>query len=250
MNRNKVYNEAEQRAVQLVFKVLSKHYKYIKKIAIDQSPEGALVSLSNISLYDYSDLLAEIYKTEGATFFLFQQAELLKYKREFVRTDFEVGFWSEIWKQAMKGVMSNLAIVERVTGISDTTKKRLRQLLSVAVENRMGSREIARLFNSEIPILKGRSLTIARTETTYAASLGASGAANNSTLPLLKVWVSAKDERTRPDHLEANNSRVKKNEKFLIGGQEMEYPGDPNGGASQVVNCRCGVAYIVDEANL
>ncbi|MCR9066282.1 MAG: hypothetical protein NXI00_20085, partial [Cytophagales bacterium] len=65
---------------------------------------------------------------------------------------------------------------------------------------------------------------------------------------LLKVWSSARDERTREDHMNANGQRVKKEQDFTIGDKKMKYPGDPRGGASQVVNCRCSFTHVVDES--
>jgi len=41
-----------------------------------------------------------------------------------------------------------------------------------------------------------------------------------------------------------NGKRVGYNEKFNVSGQEMEYPGDPNASAGNVVNCRCTVAVV------
>jgi hypothetical protein len=39
-------------------------------------------------------------------------------------------------------------------------------------------------------------------------------------------------------------------EKFKVGDAELMFPGDPEGPADEVINCRCAVGYIVDEAAL
>jgi uncharacterized protein with gpF-like domain len=61
-----------------------------------------------------------------------------------------------------------------------------------------------------------------------------------------KVWISAEDDRTREDHIEADGQAVGMQDSFTIGGWELAYPGDPNGPAEQIINCRCTVGYEVD----
>lgn len=245
---NKTREAAEKRAYRLVYRTLSRQYKAIQGVAVEQSIPSALNALNRINTKQWSDTLSEIYKTEGGAFYMWQESQWPKEKR-FVRADFETGFFSEIWKQIMKTVMSNPNLIIRIKGITDTTISDVRKVLEFGMANNMGSREIARYMSQQIGYVRMRSLRIARTETTFAASLGSEQAALNSTLPLVKVWTASKNELvTRPDHLEANNKRAPKNELFNIGGKLMKYPGDPNGGASQVINCRCNVTYVVDES--
>ena len=63
------------------------------------------------------------------------------------------------------------------------------------------------------------------------------------------------DERSRDWHKAMNNTRVDINEDYVVntpiaGGQivpkYMNFVGDPKGGASNVINCRC-FQLIVDE---
>ena len=56
---------------------------------------------------------------------------------------------------------------------------------------------------------------------------------------LTDVWVSNLDERTREAHAIANGQEKSANEMFFIGGEFLEYPGDPNGSAGNIINCRC-----------
>ena len=61
-----------------------------------------------------------------------------------------------------------------------------------------------------------------------------------------REWVAAQGERTREDHSAANGQIVSMNQPFIVGGEELMYPGDPNGSAENVINCRCIVAYVPD----
>ncbi len=94
---------------------------------------------------------------------------------------------------------------------------------------------------------RGRSATIARTETHNAASYATHEQHKGLGLEFRKQWVSTNDDRTRSEHGAANGQVVGMDEPFTIGGAKMEYPGDPKGGAKNVINCRCVVMYLEPE---
>ena len=102
-----------------------------------------------------------------------------------------------------------------------------------------------------MPIGRSRAALIARTETHNAASYANhayhSQVRNDLGLTMVKRWVSTGDTRTRPTHASANGQTVPMDEKFLVGGVEMEYAGDPAGGASNNVNCRCVIVYADED---
>lgn len=54
-----------------------------------------------------------------------------------------------------------------------------------------------------------------------------------------KRWLATRDRRCRPTHAEADGQRVAFDQPFVVGGAELAYPGDPNGPAGEVINCRC-----------
>ena len=56
---------------------------------------------------------------------------------------------------------------------------------------------------------------------------------------LQKEWIATLDERVRIDHAEANGQVVDMDKNFLVGGEELAYPGDSRGSAANVINCRC-----------
>ena len=91
---------------------------------------------------------------------------------------------------------------------------------------------------------KWQALRIARTETTSASGLAAFETARQSNLVMTKEWISAKDNRTRRDHIIENGQVVDLEEPFIMAdGSKLLYPGDTKGRASQVINCRCTIGF-------
>ena len=88
-----------------------------------------------------------------------------------------------------------------------------------------------------------RAARIARTETHRLINAGTMQAARDeqaiSGETLRKSWVCTWDSRTRDDHFRADGQVVPIDGKFMIGGYEADYPGDPNLPAHLVINCRC-----------
>ena len=88
-----------------------------------------------------------------------------------------------------------------------------------------------------------RAARIARTETHRLINAGTMQAARDeqaiSGETLRKSWVCTWDSRTRDDHFRADGQTVPIDGKFMIGGYEADYPGDPNLPAHLSTNCRC-----------
>jgi len=54
-----------------------------------------------------------------------------------------------------------------------------------------------------------------------------------------KVWGTAGDDHVRPDHQDAEGQEVPINATFSVGGEDLLYPGDPDGSDEQTAGCRC-----------
>lgn len=93
-----------------------------------------------------------------------------------------------------------------------------------------------------------RAERIARTELHTARSAAMDKAAGwlaDTGATVRKVWISAADERVRPDHVAANGQTVGYDEPFIVGGEQLWYPGDrENGSPGNTIQCRCVVNYI------
>tara|TARA_Y100000114_G_C11726144_1_gene311059 strand:- start:41 stop:634 length:594 start_codon:yes stop_codon:yes gene_type:complete len=145
-----------------------------------------------------------------------------------------------------------------------TTYFATRQLYLVGITTRMANRvstlieraraegntvpQIARLLATDMGFARSRASLVARTEThsacTFANHSYYQSVGDSYGLNMVKRWVATADSRTRPDHANASGQTVPMNEKFNIGGALMDYAGDPNGGAKNVVNCRCVIVYV------
>jgi 2'-5' RNA ligase len=96
---------------------------------------------------------------------------------------------------------------------------------------------------------EGREERVARTESGRAwntATLGAAQEMTGPSRPLVKQWLTRRDDRVRHDHADVNGQLRLLDEPFTVGGVEMSAPHDPTAPAKQVVNCRCLLAVAQD----
>jgi uncharacterized protein with gpF-like domain len=90
-----------------------------------------------------------------------------------------------------------------------------------------------------------RARVIARTEVTRAMNAGVQGAgaemARVTGRILTKTWRAHNDDRTRTDHHLVDGRTVPFYQPFPVGAGHLMFPGDPNGPADEVINCRCSM---------
>ena len=60
---------------------------------------------------------------------------------------------------------------------------------------------------------------------------------------VIKTWFARLDSRTRAEHVAADLQQVPVNQTFMVGGESLLYPRDPNGSSANVINCRCVADY-------
>lgn len=135
----------------------------------------------------------------------------------------------------------------KVTDIIGTTQtlaaKVIRNGLALANDGK-GVPEIARTIRRDLkaaggPISAARSRTIARTEVVGSSSFANHAAAESLGLDLEHAWITG-GKNIRPSHVDAQNQGWKPmSEGWTVGGNLMMHPHDPNGGANEVINCKC-----------
>lgn len=95
--------------------------------------------------------------------------------------------------------------------------------------------------------LNFRAETIARTEALRAvnqasqeALLQAVESGDIDPDEVIQEWLTAGDERVRSSHADMHGQKQPLGQPFISGdGNELDYPGDPNAPAKEVINCRC-----------
>lgn len=94
------------------------------------------------------------------------------------------------------------------------------------------------------------AVKVARTETTRvenSAHLDVGQAGKKKGFNMWKRWVATADPRTREAHALADGQEVPIDEPFIVGGEELMYPGDLAGSPENVINCRCTMVSFIKE---
>lgn len=146
---------------------------------------------------------------------------------------------------------------QNVRNITETTRKDIQKQISLGLETGLSNPQISKNIRKSTGFSAKRATLIARTETHQAMNYGNQSVAKRLGLKKpVKEWASALDERARSWHVNMNGVQVGIDEPFKImtpvagGGvveKELQYAGDANGGATNVINCRCFVIYYDEE---
>jgi len=90
-----------------------------------------------------------------------------------------------------------------------------------------------------------RTERIVRTEVNRAANWGSLEGVKSTEIEHDKVWLSALSQNSRSWHTEADGQKRNMDDPFDIGGEALQYPGDPAGSAGNTINCLCSMTYEV-----
>jgi HK97 family phage portal protein len=146
---------------------------------------------------------------------------------------------------AVKHILNTVA-----TKTNETTWNGLIDLFQEAEDAGEGIPEIMERLSTYFGDRKSDYQTerIARTTMTGASNDGAFQAWNQSGIVKGKTWISALQmDRTRDAHAAAHGQTVGLNEMFTVDGESLQYPGDPTGSPSNIINCLCSMIAVVEE---
>ncbi len=127
--------------------------------------------------------------------------------------------------------------------LGEAVQYTLRETLAHAYENGLNVHDTSLLIRQKITdTAPFQAEMLARTDLN-SLSNGASHAAAQLAQMGYKTWLATLDDKTRPEHAEAHGQTVGLNETFSVGGEDADYPGDPNLSDAMAAACRCTVAY-------
>lgn len=133
-------------------------------------------------------------------------------------------------------------------------KKTITQEISRGIASSLSYRDIARNIGNVSGAPLSRAKTIARTEghrIQQTSTADAQRTAKAKGADVVKQWDAALDGRTRDSHRRVDGEVRELDEKFSNG---LMFPGDPNGSAAEVINCRCTsdtrARWALDESEL
>lgn len=198
---------------------------------------------------DLMNLYEELYESIGIRFAKW-------YSKNFdslIEKQQDVSGFDLVWRQVFRaeGLMVAGSRVSLVSGAKKKTLHRvITALMSDAEFQSQGAEVKARIFRNKFEgYSRNEAIRLVRTESTNAANQATMVTAKDmfGAEGLEKEWITAVDGRERAAHRAANGQIVDFNEPFIVDGQELQRPGDPNGSASNVINCRCSVAPFPKE---
>lgn len=120
-------------------------------------------------------------------------------------------------------------------------KRKITAQVSRGIATGMSFKQVAQQLSGYTNIGFNNAVRIARTEghrIQCQSTMDACHKAKDRGADVVKMWDSTLDAKTRDSHAKVDGEIKELDEKFSNG---LMFPGDPSGGAAEVVNCRCAL---------
>ena len=202
---------------------------------------------------DHSDIIAKVVfdlKVEAGKLKVINHTFFLKASELGVRQSLTevLGLKGEKLSAAAEQAKARPAIkrkllisARKITGVNSTTQEMVADQLRTGLEAGEGLGELTARIRNVLGDNRKRAGRIARTQTAGAVGTGRHEGFRFAGMEL-KTWLSSRDEHVRPAHREAESryaDGIPLDSFFVVGGENLMYPGDPSGSAANIINCRC-----------
>lgn len=189
-------------------------------------------------------LYQELYELEG-----------IKYANDVV-DDLQAKFDAELDRQRIQlttitaiGGLLAFSMDSIIRSVDNNTKDILRGEIAGLRDDVAGVPELKeKLRNNYAVLAVARSIRVGRTEVARIANFASLEAAIASGLPLQKMWISMRDGRVRAtpewNHVEPDGQVRDLINRFMVSGEQLLFPVDPAGSASNTINCRCVMGFV------
>ena len=160
----------------------------------------------------------------------------------------EVGLSTETIKDFVETTKRNTAIrqalakqAQNIKGINKTTQNTIARTLRQGLEKGESINGLTERIKNTLGTNRKRALSIARTQTAGAIGSGRHAGMKHAGVKL-KIWLTSGDSNVRPSHKDAGKRYAKGialDKPFVIDGDFLMHPGDPNASPGSIINCRC-----------
>lgn len=226
----KAFNGVVKKAIQ---QQLSSFTSDLQKYGQEQAIGNMDIQLWNKQL---APVINQLYASAGiakANQALGELRRLPKVQKK--RTSFG---YNEEWTRAILNYFSQHLFDKVVLPISNTTRDYIMATISKGIDEGWSIKQIVDQIERQ-DYLDGRVRRIVRTEANRAINYGNELAMDKFEYKVQKRWVAVHDNRTRHAHLTADGQMVNSDDNYNVGGEQLEFPGDPNGSPENTINCRC-----------
>lgn len=220
----------------LYARALSSQIAPVLRVARQQ---GEAAALSQVDLLVQSDPLANTYRQMlrdvGAP-------ESYRYRNMLLRRKEVEPGWLDYFDQFIMPIMWERT-AKKVTRITSNTREILRGTIQNGINEGWGIDKIARELRD---MVSTRARTIAQTEVISASNQAAYAGAESAGIRYKKFWSTSGLQNIRASHIQAEADSyavdgIDPHARFSNG---LMHPGDPEGPADEVVNCRCSLIVI------
>ena len=243
----------------------------LANLATDAEEKAKFLSMQQSKIYQkqYQDAM----KKQIGSILDNMQVEEFKTVSEYLQKCYEDGFVGTMFDLQGQGIplcfpMDQEAMVRAVQLDSKISqglysrlgedvalpKKKITAQVSRGIATGMSFQQVAQQLAATTNIGFNNAVRIARTEGHRIQVQGAMDAcykAKDKGADVVKQWDSTLDSSTRESHAAVDGEIRELDEKFSNG---LMFPGDPSGGAAEVVNCRCALLqrarWALDDAEL
>ena len=163
--------------------------------------------------------------------------------------------WNNVFSEKLRNILRSKS-GKRITSITNTTKKDIKKIIrGVLLDSELqglGVEAIRDEFIKRVMLslrvdVAARARAIAQTEIISASNQAQEMGAASTGFEYLKFWSTSGLEDIRDSHTAAETESdvrggLRPDERFSNG---LLYPGDPDGAAEEVINCRCTCLYEI-----
>lgn len=173
------------------------------------------------------------------------------------RKSLEDDLYLSVYERQMQNLVGTSDYAGRIKTITNTTNDRINSIVQqVMSEGELGGFGIEKIRQNLTDAIgqrirgnvRARAKAIAQTEMISASNQASTFAADSTGLEYRKYWSTSHLQGIRTSHILAEQESIQKGglkKDELFESTRMLFPGDPNGDASEVINCRCSILHEI-----